>query len=138
MGAHRTNPTAIASANRPAFEPGAETFRHATETVIELNAEHMAIIDAAVQGARAAGGDERHAAHEVSVDWHPKKTPEKFEVVVYNRMMIGRPNPFLPDPRQVPTAMLRMGEVSRTPLTELQARADKAFAVTTDPERNPQ
>lgn len=128
MGEHHTNGRAIAKAQMPAFPIGTEVYNFQLETALELNADSMNIINAAVETAKLNGGDERKAVTNVSVDWSPKDTPERFDIVIYKRLTLGRPSPLLPDPRQVPTAMIRVGELHRMPLTELQERADMAFA----------
>ena len=128
MGEHKFNGNAIRKAQMPAFPPGAELYNFQIETALELNAEAMELVNAAAAAARLSGEDERRAVHNVSVDWNPKETPERFDVIAYKRWTLGRPSPLLPDPRQVPTAMVRHGELDRMPLTELQSRADQAFA----------
>lgn len=130
MGDHHRNGNAIAKRDRhpqPTFPPGVELYNFQIETALELNAEAMEIADAAVKAARARGDDERDAFTLATKDWDPKETPERFDVVAYKRWTLGRPSPLLPDPRQIPTAMIRHGELDRIPLTELQARADIAF-----------
>lgn len=130
MGDHRFNGNAIAKRDRPpqpTFPPGLELYNFQIETALELNAEAMQIADAAVKAAAARGDDERDAFTLATKDWDPKATPERFDVVAYKRWTLGRPSPLLPDPRQVPTAMIRHGELDRIPLVELQARADIAF-----------
>ena len=112
----------------PAFPTGAELYNFQIETALELNADAMTLINEAVDRARNSGEDERRAVHNLTVDWSPKETPERFDVVAYKRWTLGRPSPLLPDPRQVPTAMVRHGELDRMPLVELQTRADQAFA----------
>ena len=128
MGDHKLNGNAIRKAQMPAFPPGAELYNFQIETALELNADAMTLINEAVDRARNSGEDERRAVHNLTVDWSPKETPERFDVVAYKRWTLGRPSPLLPDPRQVPTAMVRHGELDRMPLVELQTRADQAFA----------
>lgn len=135
VGDHHVNGRALAKAQMPAFPPGTEVYNFQLETALELNSEAMAIVTAAGETARLSGEDERRAVHNASVDWNPKETPERFDLVVYKRFTLGRPSPLLPDPRQIPTAMIRVGEMHRMPLTELQERADEAFAMATRGDR---
>lgn len=135
MGDHHVNGRAIAKAQMPSFPAGTEVYSFQIETALEPNAEAVAIITAAGETAKVNGEDERRAVHNASVDWSPKETPERFDIVVYKRLTLGRPSPLLPDPRQIPTAMIRIGELHRMPLTELQERADIAFAEATRGDR---
>lgn len=125
MGEHKFNGRAIAAA-QPAqrFKPGDELYGFSFETALELNAETIAKVTAEIDAARERGDDARMAAPAFS----PQQNPELFDYVVYNRPTVSRPNPFLPDPRQLPTAQLRWTEHLRIPLVQLRARADEAFA----------
>ena len=125
MGEHKYNGRAIQAAQPAArFKPGDELYGFSFETALELNKETIAKVTAELDEARARGDNARMAAPA----YDPQKNPELFDYVVYNRPTVARPNPFLPDPRQLPTAQLRWTEHLRIPLVELRARADAAFA----------
>lgn len=133
MGQHKNNPAALAKAARPPegmpqFQPGEEVYGFQFETALELNAASMQEVNETAAKARAAGEDERRAVHLLSKDWNGKAAPERFDLVIYNRIQVGRPSALLPDPRQVPTAFLRISEHLRMPLTEVRKRADETFA----------
>ena len=128
MGEHRFNGKSIAKFNRPAVRPGDEMFGFNYETVIEPNEAFMAEITAVADEAKARGEDPRRALHDHAMQWNPKEHPERFDYVVYGRAQVMRPNPFLPDPNQIPCANIRLSEMLRAPLAEVRGRADAAFS----------
>jgi hypothetical protein len=127
MGEHKTNPRALEKAMRPSFPPGMEIVGFRLDTTIEFNRETMDEVTRAADAATLNGEDPRRALHLASQQWNPKDNPERFDVVVWNVLTLGRPSPILPDPRQIPTAMVRVGEHARMPFAMLRARADEAF-----------
>jgi len=136
MGAHKNNPQAIAKAQRAPVPLTDEVYRYDVETVVEPNAAFMAEIEAAGDQATAAGGDTRRAVHFASQKFNPKDHPAQFDLVVYHRVMVGRPSALLPDPNKFPAALLRFGEVLRRPLAEVRERADQAFAMANEQGEN--
>ena len=109
---------------RPAVKMPKAIYGYNIETAIELNAATMAEVVAIIDEAKARGMDPRQACPAFDAE----KEPERFDYVVYRRATVGRPSALLPNPNQVPTALIRLGELERMPLTELLARADAAFA----------
>lgn len=127
MGQHKINPVALAAAARPAISPGDEMFGYQVQGVIELRPERAAEVAEAANACRDQE-EARLAVHRVASQWNLKDTPDEFDFVVYDVVTVGRPNPFLPNPNQVPTAALRMEERKRWNLGDLRRRADQAFA----------
>jgi hypothetical protein len=128
MGDHKLNGQSIAKAARPPVRLGDEHYGFAFSTVIEPNKEFSAEITEHTDRAMAGGEDARRALHDFVTQWNPKDHPERFDIVVYKCIQVARPNPFLPDPRQVPTATLRWSEEVRAPIADVRSRADGAFA----------
>jgi hypothetical protein len=127
MGAHRNNPVAIAATNRPSLVGVDEILGFRLESAIELCQERMAEIHAAGEAAKASGGDERVAVHDVASQWNAKEHPEAFDLVIYACATVGRPSALMPDPRNVPTASIRIREFLRLSLASLRKAADAAF-----------
>jgi hypothetical protein len=121
------NQRAIEKAARQPMPPGTEIYGFRLHTSIELNKETMAEITAAADAAAARGEDPRRALHMAASQWNPKEHPERYDYVVVNVGTVGRPSALLPDPNQVPTATILLGEHIRMPLQELRGRADDAF-----------
>lgn len=121
MGEHRTNPTAIAAAQRTILD---EVLGFNLAPTVELNKEKLAEVVAIVDAAKESGQDPRQAVPK----WNPKDNPEFFDYVVYNVPTVGRPSALSIRQDQIPTASIRWSEHFRCPLTELKARADAAFA----------
>ena len=125
------------SVGMPQLPPGAEIIDFQFETAFELTPEKMEEVNAAAKKAELAGEDPRLAVHLLAKEWSPHTNPTFYDIVVYKRMTVGRPSPLLPDPRQVPTAMIRVGELHRMPYAELKKRADELFDEAKKPaERN--
>lgn len=126
MGEHRSNPRAIAAAAaQPRFRPGDEVYGFELETVIEVNAEKMAELNPILERVQAEGRDPR-TVPELQLD--SKEHPEWFDLVVYNRINVGRPSVLLAMAQGIPTARVRWNEHLRVPLVSLRERAEMAFA----------
>lgn len=131
VGDHRRNPKAIARAEEPGFvppPPGAEVYGFQQQTALVLNAETMKEIVAVGKAAKEAGEDQRRAVHEFTKDFSPMANPEKYDIVVFNVLTLGRPSALAIDQNNIPTAIVRHSEFLRMPLTALQAEANKLFA----------
>jgi hypothetical protein len=135
MGDHKLNGRSIAKAKMPPVRLGDEHYGFAFSTVIEPNKEFSAEITEHTDRAAAGGDDARRALHDFVSQWNPKDHVERFDLVIYTSLQVARPNPFLPDPRQVPTASLRWGEFLRVPLRDVRSRADMAFSEHSSPPR---
>jgi hypothetical protein len=128
LGEHRSNGNAIAKLHRPPVRAGDEFYGFNFETAIEPNKDFMNEVTVMADAATARGEDPRRTVHDYSTQWNPREHPERFDYVVYGRAQVMRPNPFLPDPNQIPCANIRLQEFMRMPLAEVRSRADRAFS----------